>query len=42
MTACSLAVAGVDDVYIGATITIGAAQAAGAYTGTYTLTVTYE
>lgn len=42
MTACSLAAAGADDVYIGATLTIGAAQATGVYAGTYTFTVTYE
>ncbi len=42
MTACSLAAAGADDVYVGATLTIGAAQATGVYAGTYTFTVTYE
>ena len=40
-TACALA-GSADTLYIGGLLTIGGAQAAGSYTGTYAVTVTYE
>ncbi len=42
LSGCVMTAAGTDTVYLGGTLNIGAAQAAGSYSGTYTFTVAYQ